>query len=34
MNPPGDILLLRNSPDRRDDRDEPLFAAEFMNNPG
>jgi len=29
MNPPGDTLLLRNSPDRRDDRAEPLFATGF-----
>jgi len=29
LNPPGDTLLLRNSPDRRDDRVEPLFATDF-----
>jgi len=30
MNPPGDTLLLRNSPDRRDDRAEALFATDFF----
>ncbi len=30
MNPPGDILLLRNSPDRRDDHAEPLFTADSL----
>jgi len=28
MNPPGDTLLLRNSPDRCDDRAERLFSTD------